>query len=84
MTASPVRTKCSRLARRIIFRCGSVQFLRLVSVRMLAYSNERGQMPVLGLGVPQLPIVQPSFNSARPRRVSFCLRVSQSRSDGTR
>ena len=55
----------------------------LVSARMLTYSTERGQLLVLGLGVPQRRSLGQS--QLRPaRRVSFCLRVSQSRRDGTR
>ena len=74
---------CTRPARLIIFRCGSVHAAFLVSSRMFAHSSADGRCRFSGLAF-QSAERSPSRSSARPRRVSRCLRVSQSRSEGTR
>ena len=55
----------------------------VVSVRMLRYSHSEGSCWFSGLAFHSAAR-SASRSSARPRRVSFCLRVSQSRSEGTR
>ena len=60
-------TPCTRPARFIILRCGSVQFFFLVSTRMFAHSRSRWQMAVLGLGVPERGAFrQPQFRPSSP------------------
>ena len=63
--------------------CGSVQSLRLVSNRIFAHSKTDGRCRFSGLA-SQSADRSASRSSARPRRVSLCLRVSQSRREWTR
>ena len=50
---------------------------------MFAHSRTEGRWRFSGLA-SQIAARSASRSSARPRRVSRCLRVSQSRSEGTR
>ena len=83
--ATPIaRNPCTRPARRIIRRCGlGPVFWRAVSARMVAHSGSDGRWRFSGL-LSQIAARSASRSSARPRRVSRCLRVSQSRSEWTR
>ena len=74
------RKPCTRPALPIIFRCGWVHFFLSVSKRMFKCSHHDGSKRFSGLEF-QVIEVSNSLSSARPRRVSFCLRVSQSRSE---
>ena len=72
-----------REAAAIIFRCGVVQPLLRVSVRMLAHSKNPGSRCGPGLAFHSCENSS-SRISARPRAVSRCFLVSHSRSEGTR
>ena len=76
--ASADRRLCNRVALDIITRCGGVHFFGSVSVRMPSHSQRVGRWRFSGLAFHR-PERSASFSSARPRRVSLCLRVSQSR-----
>ena len=83
MTNPSVLRPCTRPARFIILRCGSVQSFFLVSSRMFAHSRADGRWRFSGLAFHDADR-SASRSSARPRRVSRCLRVSQSRREWTR
>ena len=74
------RNRWNRLARCIMARWGSVQRRGWVSVRMPSHSQRVGRWRFSGLAFHR-PERSASFSSARPRRVSFCLRVSHSRNE---
>ena len=77
--AMPI-SPCIRPARRIMARWGSVQSFLVVSSRRLAHSHSEGRKRFSGLEFQSCER-SASKSSARPRRVSRCLRVSQSRSE---
>ena len=83
MTNPSVLSPCTRPARFIILRCGSVQSFFFVSNRMFAHSKADGRWRFSGLAFHDADR-SASRSSARPRRVSRCLRVSQSRREWTR
>ena len=72
-----------RVALSIIFFCGGVQSFFRVSSRIFSHSGQEGKRRFSGRAFHNADR-SASRNSARPRRLSFCLRVSHSRSDGTR
>ena len=81
--AAASRQPCSRPARRIMALCGALHRVASVSTRMPIHSESDGRWRRSGLA-DQSAARSSSRNSARPRRVSFCFRVSHALSDGTR
>jgi len=72
-----------RVAARTRRRSEGVQFFRRVKNRMLGHSNQPGRCR--GSALAAYDAARPaSRSSARPRRVSRCLRVNQSRRECTR
>ena len=81
--AARVRLPCTHPALRIIRRCGSFQSFFLVSSPMVTHSQNEGKRRFSGLAFHSAS-VPPVGARPGPRRVSFCLRVSHSQSEGTR
>jgi hypothetical protein len=83
MTNPSALSPCTLPARLIILRCGSDQSFFYVSRRMFAHSKGDGKSRFWGLAF-QREERSASRSSARPRYVTRCLRVSQSRREWTK
>ena len=78
-----IRSEYDRSAAAIIRRWGSVRSFATVERRMSSHSPSEGNWRRSGFAF-QSAERSSNFRAARPLRVSRCLRVSQSRSEGTR